>query len=108
MGGSLAKIVYFSPDNEAGAAGDDANRSPYTSSGLLGGGRLHFRKVRGFCTGLDAHLGMSAERRFFGRHASKVNRWHRLFVRAAPYLSDVRTAKHGPFRLGTPDLSHAL
>ncbi len=38
MGGSLVKIVYFSPDTE-----NAAGASPF-SSPLLGGGRLHFRK----------------------------------------------------------------
>ncbi|MDB0053424.1 type II pantothenate kinase [bacterium] len=38
MGGSLVKIVYFSPDSE-----NVAGMSPF-SSPLLGGGRLHFRK----------------------------------------------------------------
>ena len=38
MGGSLVKIVYFSPDTE-----NVAGMSPF-SSPLLGGGRLHFRK----------------------------------------------------------------
>jgi type II pantothenate kinase len=38
MGGSLVKIVYFSPDSEK-----IAGMSPF-SSPLLGGGRLHFRK----------------------------------------------------------------
>ena len=38
MGGSLVKIVYFSPDTE-----NVPGMSPF-SSPLLGGGRLHFRK----------------------------------------------------------------
>jgi type II pantothenate kinase len=36
MGGSLVKIVYFSPDSET------TGGHPFSS--LLGGGRLHFRK----------------------------------------------------------------
>lgn len=38
MGGSLVKIVYFSPDSDTQNA-----VHPFTSS-IMGGGRLHFRK----------------------------------------------------------------
>lgn len=38
MGGSLVKIVYFSPDSETTTC-----IHPF-SSPLMGGGRLHFRK----------------------------------------------------------------